>query len=103
MSNQTNSDDKNLISEVRSLRAFLQDVHAREQWSNHPVKVTAISFIKGIAYGLGAIAAVAIVAPIVLWFLQAVSWPPIIAGFVTQITRQMEQASPRVPPWAGGL
>lgn len=91
-----------LAHEVRSLHAFLRDAKSEQDWHRHPLRVMFLSFSKGIAYGLGAIAAVAIVAPIVLWFLQAVSWPPIIANIVTQVIHQMERANPPGQQVPGG-
>ena len=92
-----------LAGEVRKIHTFLREVHAAEQWSHHPVKVTVLSFVKGIAYGLGALTAAAIVAPFVVWFLQSVAWPPVIANFVTDVIHQMEQVSPRGQPTVDGL
>ena len=92
-----------LVTELHEIHTFLREVHSKEQWSNHPVKVTAISFAKGVAYGMGIIAAAAIVAPFVLWFLRSVAWPPLISTIVTDVIHQMEQASPRVQPAVDGL
>ncbi|MDD5055852.1 MAG: DUF5665 domain-containing protein [Candidatus Peribacteraceae bacterium] len=92
-----------LAAEVRKIYTFLREVHTAEQLSHHPVKVTVLSFVKGIAYGLGALTAAAIVTPFIVWFLQSVAWPPVIADFVTDVIHQMGPVSPRGQPTVDGL
>lgn len=91
-----------LVTELHEIHSFLREVHSSEQWTRHPVKVTVLSFVKGIAYGLGALAAAAIVAPLILWFLRSISWVPQFAPVTNNVIRQMEQASPLAQPAAGG-
>ena len=97
------SSSPKLAAEVRKIHTFLREVHSAEQWSHHPVKVTVLSFVKGIAYCLGALTAAAIVVPFVVWFLQSVAWPPVIADFVTDVIRQMEPVSLPARPTVDGL
>ena len=47
------------------------------------------SFLKGIAYGLGAMTAAVLVIPIILWFLSAIAWPPLIADFISDIITEL--------------
>lgn len=60
----------------------------------------SLSFLKGVASALGAMVAVVIVIPLVLFALQSISWPPIINGIVSTIIHQIEQSNPQSPPGA---
>lgn len=73
---------------ARALRELRQSVDATKTAIDYYGNLsTGIfqSFVKGIAYGLGALVAVAIVIPLVVWALSSVAWPPLIAGFISQI------------------
>lgn len=72
---------------------------ARNEYSrNHQVRRTlALSFLRGTASALGAIAAFVIVIPLVVWALRSVEWPPIISGLVTKVLTQIEQTNLQTP------
>jgi hypothetical protein len=50
-------------------------------------------FIRGIIYGLGVVAAFAIVAPLIIIILQSIEWVPLIGDFVHEITEQVKGAT----------
>jgi len=56
-----------------------------------PLKALFFNFCKGIAYGFGALVAVAIVVPLLIAFLQKVDWVPMVGRFASDVARQMEQ------------
>ncbi|HRH93644.1 MAG TPA: hypothetical protein PKV72_03890 [Candidatus Peribacteria bacterium] len=49
------------------------------------------SFLNGMLSVLGALAAVAIVVPILVWFLRGVQWPPLIDAFVQRMIIQIDE------------
>jgi len=89
-----------LAKDVRSLHDLLLEVKKEGESYRHPVKILFRSFLRGIAYVLGGIVAVAIVLPLCLFLLRSVAWPSITARFFDQVILQMERASPRVQPSA---
>jgi hypothetical protein len=88
--------DRSLLTEVHQLREFL--IKAKHDYDRrrrvHHLLFKA--FIKGMVSGLGVIAAVAIVSPIIVLLLRWVQWPPLVANFVTTVIHQIELANPRL-------
>ncbi len=82
--------DRELIESIQLLQAAVQENTRYERLGLS----TAYSLLKGVAYGLGALLAVAIVAPFFLWFMSSIAWPPIIANFVNQVIDHVQQARP---------
>lgn len=91
------SDTKAIIASLTELRESVD--FTRHEIATHRRLYRSVfsSFLKGIAYGLGALTAAALVIPIVLWLLSAVAWPPIIAGFVSDVVSQLESNHDRLP------
>ena len=89
----------NLLSEMRELREEI--VHIRQEYrrNNQTRRSLALSFLKGTTSALGAIAAVVIVMPAIVWALRLVEWPPIFSGFVDRVIQQIE-LSRQSPPAA---
>lgn len=83
--------DKELINTILDLNASIKAVQHDINHYGRLSTGTFQSFIKGIAYGLGALVAVAIVTPFVVWFLGSIAWPPIVAGFVSNVISQIQQ------------
>ncbi len=52
----------------------------------------ANAFLRGVAYALGALMAVAIIVPVFLWFLRGIEWPPLIGGVISNIIEYIDQA-----------
>jgi hypothetical protein len=65
-------------------------------------RLLCLSFLQGFVSAFGAMVAVVIVIPLVLWTLQAVSWPPIINGVISMIIYQMEQVNRQSPQGVDG-
>lgn len=51
------------------------------------------TYLRGIVYGLGALTAVAIVMPLMVWILQKIEWVPVIGDFVTRVLYRVEMRS----------
>jgi hypothetical protein len=63
----------------------------------NPFQYLVVSFLKGIAYGFGALVAVAVVVPLVISVMRSVNWVPIIGNFVADIATQMEVTRGSIP------
>lgn len=57
--------------------------------------VLSLAFLRGVFSAVGAMIAVAIVIPMIVFALRSIQWPEIISGFISTIVSQMEQTSPR--------
>lgn len=56
------------------------------------------SFLSGMLSVLGALAAVAIVVPILVWFLRGVQWPPLVDAFVQRVIMQIDESERQRAP-----
>lgn len=90
----------NLAREVAALREVVEKAHASVRRDNQFRRQLALSFLKGTVSALGAIATVVIIMPVFVWFLQAVSWPPLIADAVSRVIHQLEQGNRQSLPGA---
>lgn len=79
---------------VQSIHALKESLDERNSYERFWIS-SAHSFTRGVFYGLGALAAVAIVMPFVVWFLTSIAWPPIVAGFVTRVIDQIDRVERR--------
>ena len=94
------SGSSDLSKEVTDLKwAIIRAVDTFRR-TNQTRRALALSFLKGVVSALGAIAAVVIVMPLIVWALRSVQWPPLLSGFVTQIIDQIEQSNRQSPPAA---
>lgn len=91
------SDTKAIIASLMELRESVDFTRLELTTHRRLYRSVFSSFLKGIAYGLGALTAAALVIPIVLWLLSAVAWPPIIAGLVSDVVSQLESNHVRPP------
>ncbi len=89
--------DKDFHKEVRDLRVAARDIHHAIRLDLQTRRAMSLAFLKGVASALGAIATVVIIMPLVVWILQHVAWPPVIADIVTRVIHQLEQSSPPSP------
>ena len=83
----------NLTAEVKELRAAVDKSYRAFRHEHQLRHSLAISFLKGVTSALGALAAVIIVTPIIIWTLQSVAWPPLIADLVAKVILQYEQVN----------
>lgn len=84
------------MHEMSDLQGEIERVRLEYRRVNQTRRALAVSFLKGTTSALGAIAAVVIVLPMIVWTLRTVEWPPLISGFITQILTQIEQTNPQV-------
>ncbi len=80
-----------LVYALSSLEHDVEKLPKEFEYVIHPGKHLLLTYLRGIVYGLGALTAVAIVIPALLWIMQSISWVPLIGDFVTRITLQVEQ------------
>jgi|GEM_PF-586779 len=83
-----------LITSLERLRETVEKV-PDEYGLGRPSKDIFYSYLKGIATGLGALTAVAIVIPLVIWFIESIHWVPLLGDFMASIADRMEQAQGR--------
>lgn len=63
-----------------------------KSWLNWPVqKRLTMSFLTGMASAVGAVVALAIVMPVVLYVLQSFEWVPIIGDFTAEVVDRIQQ------------
>ena len=83
---------------VHALWALDHDVEKlpREfEYVINPGKHLWITYLRGIVYALGALTAVVLVVPLLIWVLHGIQWVPIVGDFVTAITNRVEQSQNR--------
>ncbi|MDO8649176.1 MAG: DUF5665 domain-containing protein [Candidatus Peregrinibacteria bacterium] len=81
-----------LVASLETLRRTFEEVPREYEYFLHPGKHLFFTFLKGIVSGLGVIAAVAIVIPIMLAMMHGIEWVPLIGDFVTRIADRVEQS-----------
>ncbi len=84
--------DGKLRQAVTQLDATMRQLSEEQRKASRLDSHLLISFLKGVASGLGVLVSVAIVVPIVISMMRSINWVPIIGKFVTQIATQIEQA-----------
>ncbi len=89
----TQSSQDQLEKAVRSLERTIEDLPHRYSHVFYPAKHLFYTFIKGIAYGLGFLVALAVIVPIIIALLRTVNWVPIVGKFLSEVATQMEQVS----------
>lgn len=87
--------EQQLVAAIQSLEKTIVRLPDDHSMVFHPAKHLLFTYSKGIAYGLGALTAVALILPIILSLLQRVEWVPIAGDFVKKVTRQIEQSQGR--------
>jgi hypothetical protein len=82
-------------SDIRRLESTLEQIEHRlaSQTRWRPVLLRA--FASGICTALGALAAVAVVVPITVWFLRGVHWPPLLDAMVDRVLTRIDQSEHR--------
>ena len=85
------SEQRELVRSVDALRTTMETVPNEYGHLFHPGKHLFYTYIKGIVYGLGALTAVAIIIPLLVWFLQQVQWVPLVGDFLHQVLLRIEE------------
>ena len=70
-----------LVQSVDALRRRMEKTAKRS---------IALSFLQGLAYGMGFFVAIALFSTFIVWAMQSVNWPPLIAEFLAKVLEQME-------------
>ena len=91
MPKSDHSDGKTLAAALRNLQKSVESIPREFEYVIHPGKHLLLNYVRGIVYGLGALTAVAIVIPLIVWMLNRISWVPVLGDFVTNIVERVEQ------------
>ena len=91
--NSTQNGVDALSDEVRELRESVEKAYDAFRLNNQVRRTLAMSFLKGVTSAIGALVAVVIVTPLVIWTIQQIAWPPIIAGIVSKVILQYDQVN----------
>lgn len=89
---RTLSKEDTLIRSVERLTATLQETTNVQVVTHGTLRRLGISFLQGMAYAFGALAAVAIAIPLIMEFLRSVEWIPILGDFLTKLVTWIETA-----------
>ena len=80
-----------LIYALSALEHDVERLPREFEYVIHPGKHLFLTYLRGIAYGLGALTVVVFVIPFTLWFLQKIPWVPIVGDFVNKVVTRIEQ------------
>ena len=86
----TGSKNSGLMSALQDLERSMERLPKEFEYVIHPGKHLVLTYIRGIVYGLGALTAVAIVVPLLVWILQRIAGVPVFGDFVTNIIDRVE-------------
>ena len=92
---KTSRRTKSELDSLSKIQIGLEELPDQYRNAFNPWRQLFFNYLKGIIYGLGFLSAFAIVAPLLLWFLNSIQWVPMIGHFVTQVALQVQQASSR--------
>lgn len=81
-----------LTRSIDELRKTIEHLPGEYGYLLQPSRHLFFSYLRGIVAGLGAITAVAIVIPVMLWILHGIQWVPLLGDFVAGIATHVEQA-----------
>ncbi len=84
-----------LIFALTSLEHDVEQLPKEFEYVLHPGKHLWLTYLRGIVYGLGALTAVVVVIPVILWGMRKVEWVPVIGDFVSKVVTQVEMVQPR--------
>ncbi len=83
------------LDALKKIQIGLEELPDQFQNAFSPWRQLFFNYLKGIAGGLGAITALAIVIPLMLWLLRSFQWVPLAGKVVTEIVNQVEDARKR--------
>lgn len=95
MKKTTSSSASATNTQATALRRTIEEAEQTYRRINQTRRLLSISFLRGVASVLGAIATVVIFIPVAIKILSLVEWPGIIGELVTEIILQIEQSSRR--------
>lgn len=82
--------DKALEDALHGLQQSVDRIPKEFEYVINPGKHLLLNYVRGIVYGLGALTAVAIVIPLLVWMLHHIAWVPVIGDFVTNVVERVE-------------
>ena len=91
-----------LTKEVKELRISVDSLSFIVKQTSQFRRALSRSFLTGVVSAIGAMVAVVIVTPLVIWSVQRVVWPPLIAELVAKVIFQYEQMNRQSPPVVDG-
>ncbi len=91
-----------LTKEVKELRMSVDTLQRVFRQSNQFRRALSRSFLSGVVSAIGAMVAVVIVTPMIVWSVQRIAWPPLIAELVAKVIFQYEQMNRQSPPAVDG-
>ena len=92
-SKQLGAPEERLEKSLERTRLLLEDLPQKYPFAfqYQPGRRFLLAFWKGIAYGLGAAVAVAIVIPFALAFFQSIDWVPLVGDFLSNVATHLQQ------------
>ncbi len=91
-----------LTREVKELRSSVEVLHRTFKLNSQFRRSLSRSFLAGVVSAIGAMVAVVIVTPLIVWTVQRIAWPPIIADLVAEVILRYEHMNPPTPRGADG-
>ena len=91
--NQQVEVEEELVEAVEGLDHTINQLPRLYKTLFNPSRALLLTFVKGIVYGLGMICAIAVVLPILIWFLRYVEWIPLLGDFFSEIAQRMQETS----------
>jgi hypothetical protein len=92
---QNTESPKTLRTALQGLERSVDRLPKEFEYLIHPGKHLLLTYIRGITYGLGAITAVVIVVPMLIWMLHRFEWVPVVGDFVTNVIERVENQQNR--------
>jgi hypothetical protein len=82
-----------LIDSLEDIERALKAIPAEYDYIFSPGKHLLFSYLRGMIQALGALTAVVIVIPFIIWIMTNISWVPLIGDFVADIQERIEQTT----------
>jgi len=80
-----------LIDSLEDIERALKAIPAEYDYIFSPGKHIFFSYLRGMVQALGALTAVVIVIPFIIWFMSKIAWVPLLGDFVGRISARVEQ------------
>ncbi|MBC7131568.1 MAG: hypothetical protein H5U16_00490 [Roseovarius sp.] len=80
-----------LAEEVRALRTEVARLNAHRfvRIHNHPMRLLAFNFARGLAVGLGTVLGATVLLSVIVWSLSQIEFLPIIGEWAARIAEEM--------------
>lgn len=84
--------DQKLVDSLDRIHQDMVTIPKEYDHIFHPGKHLFLTFLRGIVSGLGVLASVAIVVPLILAMMRGIEWVPLLGDFVAKIADQVDKA-----------